>query len=294
MRKRQYFSTWTSRAFVHSFGRADAVSTAIGIFGPFLLKLLKGDRGHEMMSSDLVWQIPLGSFAVLAAYRIVMTPYWMHQEAEARWNGEAAAMKSMLVGNDDPVLTFGETKTEHKIGSMKHETIARIALRHTGPRSVTNTRVRVVGLAPISPSAPESIKELCDVVVPFFLNTKFDGRDVFELHNQRAPEWIDVAFIVKTVDILFLLRTKSGQGSDRPLPRGDYIIVLEANGHNARPALGVFLLGDRAEELIFQPLAKPIGHVLGEDHPLAKQFDPAPENSSAARTNKAALAAPAG
>jgi hypothetical protein len=179
-----------------------------------------------------------------------------------------------LAAYSDPTLSFGETKIEYRIGSMKYESIARIALSHDGVRSVGNTRVRVVGLAPICPNAKDQVRDLCHSLPPFFLKTKFDELDVFELHNQLSPEWIDVAFMVKGCTILFLIRSKAGvKGSDRPVPLGDYVIVLEASGHNARPALGVFLIGDRGDELVFQRLPKPIGEVLGPDHDLARRFD---------------------
>jgi hypothetical protein len=272
MRKRDYFWTWAARSIGHSFGKADAVSAAIGIFGPLALQGMKVQRWHQIMSSDLIWQVPVGVFLTFLIVRLIMAPYWMHQDAEKAWTKETSDLRKELASYNDPTLFFGATKIEYEIGSAKHKSIARVSLTHNGSRSIKDTRVRVVGIAPISPNAAQSTRELCDAVVPFFLNTKFDCRDVFKLHNQHAPEWLDVAFTVKTVNILFLLRTKSGVGSDRPLPRGDYVIVLEASGDNAHPAIGAFLLGDRDEEMVFQPLGKPIGNILSKDHPLAK-FD---------------------
>lgn len=54
---------------------------------------------------------------------------------------------------------------------------------------------------------------------------------------------------------------------------GDYILVFQVTGQHAVTAYEAFVLGDKENgDVIFEVLNKPVGDVLGEDHPLVTEY----------------------
>src|SRR4051812_9459465 len=78
-----YYREWLTTPSRHAFGRADVVAGVLGIFGPPLLRWL-GIENAEAVMSSLAWQIPLSCFVLVAVFRIVAAPYWMHQEEQGK------------------------------------------------------------------------------------------------------------------------------------------------------------------------------------------------------------------
>jgi hypothetical protein len=85
----RYYWRLFGTAFHHSYGRADAISGAIGVLGPLSLRLL-GSRDPDGIVGSLAWQIAFGFFASFLVVRLIAAPYWMHQEDEAKRKAERA------------------------------------------------------------------------------------------------------------------------------------------------------------------------------------------------------------
>jgi len=74
-----FFCKWFQVAFVRSLGIADAISSVVGIAGAAYVHY---KPGAGTVVSELIWQIPLGAFAVTVFVRLVMAPYWIWKEQE--------------------------------------------------------------------------------------------------------------------------------------------------------------------------------------------------------------------
>jgi hypothetical protein len=233
---------------------------------------------------DAVWNtkpqnLPLIAWLCLVITIVVVANYSAFQRLHDEQEQKRKDYETRLAAYDDPDLVLSDPIVELAGGGLW---IARIALRHTGSRSVQNTKVRVIGISPIK-STPSLIAE-CREIVPAMLAPKNEAPGPFELHSQSSATCVEVAFYRQNdVRIFFAVSPIHSHLPLQMLPVGDYLVVLQATGHNAHEALCACVLGDLTKdsevdgeqdhELVFRPLTKQIGDVLGKDHPLAKEFD---------------------
>ena len=78
--RRSFYKLWLKEVFSHAFGLAEVLATFLGLLVPLLLKLFPSTSGF----ADLVWQIPIGAFATVAAVRLFLAPYWIYRDLERR------------------------------------------------------------------------------------------------------------------------------------------------------------------------------------------------------------------
>jgi hypothetical protein len=105
VRRRDYYRRWLSIAFVHSWTVTDTIASALGLAVPALTKLFP-DRGDM---SDLAWQIPLCALGAIFLSRLVLAPWWIHQEQE---QGHAANTKGQQQTHDAVVKSYATLRAE--------------------------------------------------------------------------------------------------------------------------------------------------------------------------------------
>jgi hypothetical protein len=81
MRKNRYYWRCVKTAWKHSYGRVDAITSFIGLFGPPFAKLAFGVEVD--MNGSLAWQMFAGLAIAFFLGRLALAPYWIHQEDEA-------------------------------------------------------------------------------------------------------------------------------------------------------------------------------------------------------------------
>jgi len=78
---RKFYWKWIQIAFSRPLGIADYIAGAIGIVSAYIIPRYPQ---WEPAMSELAWQIPLGIFSALAAFRLLLSPYWMYKEAQQK------------------------------------------------------------------------------------------------------------------------------------------------------------------------------------------------------------------
>src|SRR5690349_11817683 len=76
----KFYASWLAIGFRHSFGKSDAIAGFLGVALPAIAHW--GGTQEGAMMGDLAWEIPLGVFTALFVVRLLLAPYWMHQERE--------------------------------------------------------------------------------------------------------------------------------------------------------------------------------------------------------------------
>jgi hypothetical protein len=78
----RYYWLVLHKAFHPSWAIADTLGTLLGLLVPPLVKLVPEGRRETM--TDLVWEVPLSALLTLFVVRVVMAPWLMHKEQEAK------------------------------------------------------------------------------------------------------------------------------------------------------------------------------------------------------------------
>jgi hypothetical protein len=93
----RYYKNAFVSAFKHAYGYADFISffvaLALGIVGKYYPK-----EGAAM--SDYLWQLPLMALGVVFAVRLILAPYWMHQEACAKRDRDLSELANKVAEAD--------------------------------------------------------------------------------------------------------------------------------------------------------------------------------------------------
>lgn len=78
----QYYGRWIWTAFRRSFGWAEAIASFIGLW---ILPFIKATTGREIPMTDaVVGQVLFGVLLSLVSVRLLLAPYWMHKEDDAK------------------------------------------------------------------------------------------------------------------------------------------------------------------------------------------------------------------
>jgi len=145
---------------------------------------------------------------------------------------------------------------------------ARIFLKNRGPVSVGAARVEIVDLAPIEEETPGPNRHR---FWPWQLRIKNSENDTeFDLHAD-CGKCLDVAFLDRQYD-----RFLFPGGVWEVLKTGRYVLVLCASGQQGKTAFGAYQLwaesGPKLSYFLFTQIQS-IASVLGDGHPLAKEYD---------------------
>jgi hypothetical protein len=81
---RNYYKQWIKTALSGAWGAMSVVSTFLGIVIAAITDThpaWMGDRVLRLIASFGGWIIPIGIFSAFLLVRLILAPYWMHQEA---------------------------------------------------------------------------------------------------------------------------------------------------------------------------------------------------------------------
>lgn len=84
MGKRAYYRLWAWTAFRRSLSVADAFAGVLGLVLPPIPKLLQLPDDWGRSIAELAWQLPIGVLVAFFVVRLLLAPYWIHQQESQR------------------------------------------------------------------------------------------------------------------------------------------------------------------------------------------------------------------
>jgi hypothetical protein len=152
VRRRDYYRRWLVVAIRHSWGVTDTVSTVLSLVIPPLAKLVTD--GESM--ADLAWQIPLSLFGTLFIVRVVLAPWWIHQEQERDYAALAAKSQQQFEATTQRLDAEATARHEEV---MKRLT-AVIAERDGAVNAVADLREKISAKLATVPDIAEAFRVL--------------------------------------------------------------------------------------------------------------------------------------
>ena len=77
----RFYERWLSMSLRRPFGVADGIGVALGTLAQIMVRSFPA---WDFAVTELLWQIPLGIFALIGLVRLGRAPYWMYQERDEK------------------------------------------------------------------------------------------------------------------------------------------------------------------------------------------------------------------
>lgn len=219
-----FYRRLLSKAFWHSFGVADFISTLLGITLPLVAKLFPKEGGAM---SDLTWQIPLTALSAIFIIRLLLAPYWIYEESEEK-SKQIADEKKALEKQLEPQLdiVFEPQYPFIYENSSRGTREIRVGIKNIGGKDIARVKVQIddIPLGGKERTAYSSI--------PLALARISDVTE-FPLASEET-EYVAIAYTLRMNQMAFL-RQKSREQIPDLRNNQSYTFMITALSSEAKP-----------------------------------------------------------
>lgn len=161
----------------------DICSTALGILVPLTVSMLKkfGVANQEDAMNNLFWQIPIGAAAVWVFARLLVSPYWVYKEAQAK-----AQMNLSQLGEESDKLKSQIARQSELARKEKDERLGKIYLAYVDGVTKENKYPlqAIVDAGVLEIETDAELSELCTLWKAHGLPDPFQDFSDFQDHEK--------------------------------------------------------------------------------------------------------------
>lgn len=249
MHFRDYCWRWLCESWKHSYGVADFVAGAVGLFGPVLCYVV-GLQPDD--APDLAWQIPLAVFGALFVVRFVGAPYWLHVASDKQWTTRLKAAQDEITTRDAEIVTLKQTDV-----SLLIEEDFNIALVMNGridllvKSTATSRTVHAVSLTLVEFIQVPACHQFINEAWPFGVNSNGDAASDLDAGSQLRVPFVEL----RDGQFVRVLAGEFGHTNWYGNANGAmYRVSVRATGRNAHPVTVSYIVGTAKSGLFFRRL----------------------------------------